>query len=106
MIHGLIDMSGVNMELKVFLTVCLTVFIAELGDKTQLATMAFATNREVSAWMIFFAASVGLTLAAGLGVIAGSTLSEFINPRMLAMSGGVLFLVIGAITIYKALQLP
>lgn len=94
------------MELKVFFTVCLTVFIAELGDKTQLATMAFATNREVSAWMVFAAASVGLTLAAGLGVIAGNTLSGFINPRMLAMSGGVLFLVIGAATLYKAWQMP
>ncbi len=93
------------MDVKIFLTVVLTVFLAELGDKTQLATMAFATNKEVSAWLIFAGASVGLILAAGLGVLAGNLLSEILNPKILAMAGGCLFLVIGCFTLYKAAQM-
>ncbi len=93
------------MDVKIFLTVVLTVFIAELGDKTQLATMAFATNKEVSAWLVFAGASAGLILAAGMGVLAGNLLSEVLNPKILAMAGGFLFLVIGCITLYKAMQM-
>jgi putative Ca2+/H+ antiporter (TMEM165/GDT1 family) len=90
------------MELKVFLTVFATVFIAELGDKTQLATMLFATDKEVSKLMIFFAASAALIVASAIGVLAGSLLSEFINEKVLHYIAGVGFIVIGAFTLYNA----
>ncbi len=90
------------MELKVFLTVFATVFIAELGDKTQLATMLFATDKEVSKVMIFFAASAALIVASAIGVLAGSLLSEFINEKVLHYVAGIGFIVIGAFTLYNA----
>ena len=51
------------------------VFIAELGDKTQLATMLFAADREVSKWTVFLGASLALIVASGIGVLAGSACS-------------------------------
>lgn len=90
------------MELKAFLTVFIAVFIAELGDKTQLATMLFAADREVSKWTVFFAASAALVVAAGLGVLAGSLLAEYMNEKVLSVVAGTGFILIGAYTLYQA----
>ena len=90
------------MELKAFLTIFAAVFIAELGDKTQLATMLFAADEQASKWTVFVAASAALVVAAGLGVLAGSLLAEYINQRMLSWIAGSGFILIGAYTLYQA----
>lgn len=90
------------MDWKIFATIFASVFIAELGDKTQLATMLFATDREVSRWTIFFAASAALILASAMGVLAGSVFSQFINEKHLHYAAGIGFIVIGAFTLYRA----
>lgn len=90
------------MEWKLFLTVLGTVFIAELGDKTQLATMLFAADREVSKLTVFLAASLALVLASAIGVLAGSLLSEFINEKYLHYIAGAGFILIGGWTIVTA----
>jgi putative Ca2+/H+ antiporter (TMEM165/GDT1 family) len=90
------------MDLKIFLTVFGAIFIAELGDKTQLATMLFATDKEVSKYTVFLAASAALVVASAIGVLAGSLLSEYINEKYLHYIAGVGFIVIGAFTLFKA----
>lgn len=90
------------MDLKIFLTVFVSVFIAELGDKTQLATMLFAADKEVSKWTVFFGASAALIVASAIGVLAGSLLSEYINEKYLHYVAGLGFILIGAITLIKA----
>ena len=90
------------MELKVFFTVFAAVFIAELGDKTQLATMLFAADKEVSKWTVFWGASAALVVATVIGVIAGTVLSEFINERYLNYLAGAGFILIGALTLARA----
>ena len=90
------------MELKVFFTVFAAVFIAELGDKTQLATMLFAADKEVSKWTVFLGASAALVVATVIGVIAGTVLSEFINERYLNYIAGAGFILIGALTLARA----
>ena len=89
------------MELKVFFTVFGAVFIAELGDKTQLATMLFAADTEVSKWTVFWGASSALIVATVIGIIAGTVLSEFINERYLNYIAGVGFILIGAFTLVR-----
>ena len=90
------------MDWKVFLTVFGVVFVAELGDKTQLATMLFATDRDVSRWLVFLAASAALVVASALGVLAGSVLAEYVNEKYLRVVAGVGFVAIGAVTLLQA----
>jgi putative Ca2+/H+ antiporter (TMEM165/GDT1 family) len=90
------------MNWTVFLTIFASVFIAELGDKTQLATMLFAADKEVSKYTVFFAASAALIVASAVGVLAGSLLAEYINEKYLHYVAGVGFIGIGVFTLYNA----
>jgi putative Ca2+/H+ antiporter (TMEM165/GDT1 family) len=90
------------MDWKVFATVFGTVFLAELGDKTQLATLLFASRSAVSLWTIFAAASAALVLTTAIGVAAGAVVSQHVNPRYLSYAAGIGFIVIGAWTLVQA----
>lgn len=90
------------MDLKVFTMIFAAVFIAELGDKTQLATMLFAADKEVSKVTVFLAASAALVVASAIGVLAGSLLSAYISEKALSYIAGVGFMLIGAYTLYQA----
>ena len=90
------------MDWKIFITIFASVFIAELGDKTQLATMLFATDKDVSKYTVFFAASAALIVASAFGVLAGSLFSEYINERYLHYIAGIGFILIGIFTLYNA----
>jgi putative Ca2+/H+ antiporter (TMEM165/GDT1 family) len=89
------------MDWKVFATVFGTVFLAELGDKTQLATLLFASKSPVSLWTIFAAASAALVLTSAVGVAAGAVVSQYINPKYLSYAAGVGFILIGVWTLYQ-----
>lgn len=91
------------MDWKLFATVFGTVFLAELGDKTQLATLLYAADKPAAKWIVFGASASALVLAAGIGVMAGSTITKFVEPKMLQMIAGVAFILIGAWTIKSAL---
>ena len=80
---------------KIFFSVFFTVFVAEIGDKTQLATMLFAAEAKTSKWVIFVAASLALTLAAGIGVLVGAQMERVIAPRTLRLVAGIGFIAIG-----------
>ncbi|GJM05115.1 MAG: hypothetical protein DHS20C09_11060 [marine bacterium B5-7] len=90
------------MELKIFFTIFAAVFIAELGDKTQIATLLFASDKAVSKLTVFFASSAALVVASAIGVIAGSLLSEYIDEKILSYIAGIGFIVIGTFTLYQA----
>jgi putative Ca2+/H+ antiporter (TMEM165/GDT1 family) len=89
-------------DLKVFLTVFTAVFIAELGDKTQLATMLFAADGQVSKLTVFAGAAAALVVASGIGVLAGGVISQFLSPRHLHVIAGLGFIAIGIWTLVKA----
>jgi putative Ca2+/H+ antiporter (TMEM165/GDT1 family) len=90
------------MNWTVFLTILASVFVAELGDKTQLATMLCAADKEVSKYTVFFAASAALIVASAIGVVAGSLLAEYINEKYLHYIAGLGFIGIGIFTLYRA----
>ena len=90
------------MEYKVLVTVFIAVFIAELGDKTQLATMLFAADKEVSKLTVFIGASLALILASAIGVLAGSAISHYVSEKQLKYIAGIGFVGIGIWTLLRA----
>tara|TARA_Y100001972_G_C7433240_1_gene222898 strand:- start:212 stop:493 length:282 start_codon:yes stop_codon:yes gene_type:complete len=85
---------------KSFLTVFATVFFAEIGDKTQLATMLYATDAQVNRWLVFLAASLALVTAAGMAVLVGQQVAQYIPVEWLKRAAGAAFIVIGVWTIF------
>lgn len=90
------------MEYKVLVTVFIAVFIAELGDKTQLATMLFAADKDVSKTTVFIGASLALIVASGIGVLAGGVISQYIGEKNLNYIAGIGFVGIGVWTLLRA----
>jgi putative Ca2+/H+ antiporter (TMEM165/GDT1 family) len=90
------------MDLKLLATVFASVFLAELGDKTQLATLLVAADQAVSKLTVLMAASAALVLATGIGVLAGGFVSEHVSPAVLKYVAGAGFIVIGAWTLLRA----
>jgi putative Ca2+/H+ antiporter (TMEM165/GDT1 family) len=82
-------------------TVAISVFIAEIGDKTQLATMLFASDAKTSLWAVFFGSALALVAAAGIGVLAGSAISKFVAPETLKIVAGIGFIAIGVWTLWS-----
>jgi len=72
-----------------------TVFFAELGDKTQLATLLFAADERASKVGVFAASAGALVLSSLIAVLVGSQLSAYIPPRALKLVAGVGFVAIG-----------
>ena len=90
------------MDWKILSTVFTSVFIAELGDKTQLATMLFASDKDIGKLTVFAGASLALVLTSALGVVAGSAVSQYVSEKFLHYLAGVGFIVIGVWTLLKA----
>jgi putative Ca2+/H+ antiporter (TMEM165/GDT1 family) len=90
------------MDFRVLVTVFASVFVAELGDKTQLATMLFAADKETSKLTVFVGASLALIATSAIGVLAGSVISQYVSEKTLQYVAGVGFIAIGIWTLVKA----
>ena len=90
------------MTWKLFATVFATIFLAELGDKTQLATLLYAAERQNPPLVVFAAAALALIVATGLGVVAGAFLSAHVPTRMLQWAAGMGFIGVGIWTLAQA----
>ncbi|MDH4263700.1 MAG: TMEM165/GDT1 family protein [Spirochaetia bacterium] len=90
------------MDLKAMFGVFITIFLAELGDKTQLATVLYASDREVSKLLVFTGASLALIATSAIGVFAGNLLSQYINPEYITKIAGVGFVLIGVWMFFKS----
>jgi putative Ca2+/H+ antiporter (TMEM165/GDT1 family) len=90
------------LDWKIFATVFASVFVAELGDKTQLATMLFASNAETPRRIVFAASASALVLTSAIGVAAGAFVSEYVSERTLRWVAGVGFVAIGLWTLLRS----
>lgn len=82
------------MEWKLFFTAFATLFLAEMGDKTQLAVITMTSNAE-SRLSVFLGAALALVLVTLLGVVFGSVLNEYIPGEWLQRIAAIAFILIG-----------
>ncbi|MEW6328086.1 MAG: TMEM165/GDT1 family protein [Thermodesulfobacteriota bacterium] len=82
------------MDLRLFASTFIAIFLAELGDKTQLATLSLAASSG-RCWTIFLGASLALVLSSLIGVMAGGVIMKTIPPEYIRMGAGLLFIIIG-----------
>jgi len=79
--------------------VFVTVFLAEIGDKTQLATMLFSARADTSKWAVFAGSAAALVLAAAIGVLLGSALERAVSPQTIKLVAGLGFVAVGLWTL-------
>ena len=82
------------------LTIFISVFLAELGDKTQLATLLFASNPNVKTWHVFIASAAALVLSTAIAVLLGSLASQYLSKIPLKLISGIGFIGIGIWTVW------
>jgi len=82
------------MDWKLFTATFGTIFLAELGDKTQFAAIA-ASAQSKTVTEILLAVVLALALAGILGVLAGKVLAQFLNPEILRWISGAMFIGMG-----------
>ncbi|MDI3538614.1 MAG: hypothetical protein PWP58_1505 [Bacillota bacterium] len=85
---------------KTVLTTFSLVFLAELGDKTQLATLLLAAESR-ALWSVFLGAAGALVLSSLIGVLAGEALTRFIPPHYLQTAAGVAFIFLGVLLLLR-----
>lgn len=78
-----------------------SVFLAELGDKTQIATMLYATDRSVRPIHVFAAASGALVVSTLLAVLFGESITRFVPVRTLKLAAGFAFIAVGIWSIVR-----
>ncbi len=88
--------------MKAYLMVFLITFLAEMGDKTQISTLLFSSNKEINRWGILAAASCALTMATFLAVVIGSELDRFVSTKTIKVVSGIGFIGIGIYTLWMA----
>ncbi|MBU1162550.1 MAG: TMEM165/GDT1 family protein [Proteobacteria bacterium] len=82
------------MDFKVFITTFGLVFLAELGDKTQLATLCLSANYN-SKISVFLGSAFALIVSSLLAVLFGAVLSRLLPPNYIHVGAGIFFIVIG-----------
>jgi putative Ca2+/H+ antiporter (TMEM165/GDT1 family) len=81
--------------MKIYLAVFASVFMAELGDKTQLATLTYAASPGASPLGVFVAAAAALIVSSALAVLIGSRIERWVSPAQLQLLAGLAFIGIG-----------
>ncbi len=90
------------MGFRLFVIVFSTIFLAEIGDKTQLATMLYASEPRNSKLLVFVASASALALSSAVGVLAGSVLARYVDPQVISRIAGLGFVAIGIWMILRA----
>jgi putative Ca2+/H+ antiporter (TMEM165/GDT1 family) len=84
------------MDWTLFASTFAAVFVAELGDKTQLATLSLSAG-SASRWTVFAGAALALVATSAIAVIAGEAVGRTVSPHWLRRAAGVVFLVLGLV---------
>jgi putative Ca2+/H+ antiporter (TMEM165/GDT1 family) len=86
------------MDWRVMLTTFGVIFLAEMGDKTQIAAMTMAAEKK-RPWEVFIAASLALVAVSAIGVVVGSALSQYLPLVWIKRGAGASFVIIGVLVL-------
>jgi putative Ca2+/H+ antiporter (TMEM165/GDT1 family) len=90
------------MDWKLLGSTFAAIFIAELGDKTQLATLTIAASGGAAArWVVFAGAALALVATSALAVLGGELVARFVSPVWLHRIAGVVFIALGALYLFR-----
>jgi Ca2+/H+ antiporter, TMEM165/GDT1 family len=90
------------MDIKLMLTTFGLVFLAELGDKTQLATFCLSADCGTSKMTVFMGSASALVLSSFIAVVLGDTVARFVPPHYIKLGAGLFFIVVGIYTLFTA----
>lgn len=88
------------MDWKLFASTFAAIFVAELGDKTQLAALSFSAGSK-SKWVVFLASALALTLSSAIAVAVGEGVSRVVSPLWLKRAAGVVFIIMGVLFLVR-----
>jgi putative Ca2+/H+ antiporter (TMEM165/GDT1 family) len=89
-------------EVRVLLSTFALLFVAELGDKTQLAVLSLTAKHKMPLW-VFLGAALALVMVTGLGVVGGELLARLIPEAVLHKVAAALFVVMGVLMWFEVL---
>jgi len=89
------------MDLKLLFTTFATVFLAELGDKTQLTALALTAGNPRASWMVFLGSALALTATSAIAVFCGEFISKYVPLKYLYLSSAILFIIMGVLLLCK-----
>jgi Ca2+/H+ antiporter, TMEM165/GDT1 family len=84
---------------KLFVSTFSAIFVAELGDKTQLATLSLAAGGK-SRWVVFAGSAMALVATSGLAVLGGELIARTVPPMVVRRAAGIVFLVMGGLFLF------
>ncbi len=87
----------------IFATTFLTIFLAEIGDKTQLSTLLMSAESQ-SPWVVFFGSAAALVTTSLLGVVLGSWMASRFSPKIVEKAAGIMLLLISLMLFYDVAQ--
>lgn len=88
-----------EMDLRILLTTFGVIFLAEMGDKTQLAAMTMAADSK-KPWAVFLGASLALVAVSALGVLVGSLIGDYVPLVWVKRVAATAFIVIGVLMLF------
>lgn len=90
------------MDFRLFATVFATIFVAELGDKTQLATLLYASDAAHPRLTVFAASAAALVATSAIAVLAGSLIAEYVDPKVVRWVAGLGFIAVGLWVLFSS----
>jgi putative Ca2+/H+ antiporter (TMEM165/GDT1 family) len=99
----MVDLLSSSRLLRAGFVTFVSILLAEMGDKTQLATL-FLSAHSHHLILTFLAAASALVLTSLVGVLAGSWVARVVPPRLIKMAAGIGFLVVGAGMLWQVLE--
>src|SRR5690554_1883304 len=101
MIYDDANIGYMEVSMRVFIMTFCLIFLAELGDKTQLATMLMAAKSESSIWQVFFGSALALVASSLIGVLSGGLITKYVPQNYIQIASGVAFIIIGILLVSR-----